>query len=109
MSIAMKTIVPHRPIAAALATPCVVREAAKKPGKNAAPTPPASTMIINSTEVLSPAGNRRETSRKRMTATAVAAPTMVPLRSTCRNSERSTVAEVMYLLYEGWTKPFLLI
>src|SRR6266852_2233335 len=38
MSTAMKTIVPHRPIAAALAIPCVVRDVAKNAGSNAAET-----------------------------------------------------------------------
>src|SRR5882762_2377358 len=95
MSIAIKTIVPQRPIAAALATPWTVRAAAKKPGRNAARTPPASTIIINASELTIPAGRTREANRRRTTAAAVTAPTMAPLMSTWRNSDRSVAAVVV--------------
>src|SRR5258706_236098 len=75
MSIAIKAIVPQRPIAAALATPWTVRAAAKKPGRNAARTPPASTMIINASELTIPAGRTREARTKRTTAAAGHPPT----------------------------------
>src|SRR5690242_4032079 len=53
-------------------------------------------MTIRRIDVTIPGDRFRETARKRTTATAVAAPTMVPLLSTCRNSERSAMAvEVM--------------
>src|SRR5881394_2551261 len=92
MSIAMNTTVPHSPMAAALAMPCTVREPARDAGKNAAATPPARTMSINASDVVMPAGRSREARRKRITATAVAAPTSVPLRRMWRNSDRSAVA-----------------
>jgi hypothetical protein len=92
MSIAIKTMVPHNAIAAALATPWTVREVAKNPGRKAAATPPASTMSINRTEATVPGDSRRETRRNNTTAAAVTAPTMLPLRRMCRNSDRSAVA-----------------
>src|SRR5438876_1228677 len=104
ISIAIKMIVPHNAIAAALATPWTVRDAAKNPGRNAAATPPASTMSIKRNEVTTPVGRRPDldTKRNRTTAAPVTAPTMVPLCSMCRNSERSTVAEVIWCnLLEG--------
>ena len=63
MSIAMNTIVPHNPMAAALAIPCVVREPAKNPGKNAAATPPASTTTVSSSDAAIPGDSSRATKR----------------------------------------------
>src|SRR6266581_2967717 len=93
MSIAMNTIVPTSPVAAAPAIPSPWRAADHWAGRKLAATPAARTMSA-STPLRRPpvAGTRREAARNSTTASAVMTPILAPPTVTVRKSERSVPA-----------------
>ena len=94
MSTAMKTTVPHSPIAAAPARPSPWRAAVIRPGRKLTATPVASTINASSSCCGRTAVTCRDTTRNATTPAAVIRPISVPPTITVRKSERSDVAGV---------------
>src|SRR2546426_252950 len=89
MSTAMKTTVPHSPIAAAPARPSPWRAAVIRPGRKLTATPVASTINASSSCWGRTAVTCRDTTRNATTPAAVIRPISVPPTITVRKSQRS--------------------
>src|SRR5438094_6552391 len=94
MSIAVKTTLPHSPIAAAPAMPSTWRAWVRSAGRKLTAVPAASTTSASSARCNIPAGTCRDTIRNATTATAVSTPIWVPPTMTVRKSERSDAVAV---------------
>src|ERR1051325_11738912 len=92
MSNAMKTTVPHKPIAAPPAIPSTLRATAHWAGRKLTAVPAPSTMRVSRARSGTRAATFRDTARKATTATAVTKPSFVPPNMTVRKSERSDSA-----------------
>src|SRR5213083_140275 len=101
MSMVLKTIVPHNPIAALPATPSVVRGAAQCAGRNAAAVPAARTTSVCAAARTAPAPSPRVAARKTTTAKAVSAPVFAPAIITVRKSERAVAAGAALVVMAG--------
>src|SRR5437899_871872 len=110
MSIAMKTTVPHNPIAAAPAMPSTWRAWVSRAGRKLTAVPVASTISASSARCGSTAVTCRETIRNATTAAAVSKPIWVPPTMTVRMSERSdavavAVADMLPQFFEAERSP----
>src|SRR5213080_1915420 len=94
MSIAVKTTVPHNPMAAAPAMPSTCRASVSRPGRRLTAIPAVSTISASSRLCGTSAGTCWDTARNATTAAAVSTPIWVPPTMTVRKSERSAVAGV---------------
>ena len=101
MSMTLKTIVPHRPIAALPATPSVVRGAAQNGGRKAAAAAAARTTSVCAAARATPGPSARVTTRNTTTANPMRAPIFAPAIITVRKSERSVAAGAALVVMGG--------
>src|SRR5207245_10032672 len=92
MSIAVNTIVPHSPTAAAPAIPSLPRATTHCAGRKLTSVAVARTTTASTTSRASPAGTARNRAVQTRTATPATRPTLVPPSMILRKSDPSAAA-----------------